>query len=342
MSTIHTKTKLKVGIVGSGFGQYGLLPAFRSVTGCEVVAICGSKRPQLIDYCKSIGFTNIYSDWRSMLDSEDLDALALAVTPAAQYTIAKEAIKKGIHIFAEKPLAVNVKQAGELLRLAEKYKIVHGIDFMFPEISAWKKVKELLDQEVYGKLQHIAVNWDFLSHDIKNQKKSWKTSVADGGGALAFYFSHGLYYLEHFAGRVKHVKSSFSYTKSNNSKTEVGVDLLLQFEKSITGYAHISCNSHGLTRHQLTFQCEHGTIVLENKDGFIGNFTIRIYSPDGVKVLPVVEDRGRKGEDERVKIVRKLASRLIDACLHNAQMTPSFQEGLRVQELIEKIRSEKI
>lgn len=192
---------LKIGIIGSGFGQYGLFPAFNSVKNCKVVAICGERRKQLVKYCESIGFKNIYADWRLLLKNEKLDAVALAVTPRAQYKIAKAAINKGLHVFAEKPLAANVRQARELLSLARKKKIVHGIDFIFPEIAEWKKTKELLDKRTFGKLEHISVNWDFLSYDIKNKISSWKTSVADGGGALSFYFSHGLYYLEHLAGK---------------------------------------------------------------------------------------------------------------------------------------------
>lgn len=113
---------IKIGIVGSGFGLYGLLPAFNSTKGCKVVAICGEKTQRLLNYCKSIGLNKIYTDWQVMLDKQKLDAVALAVTPNAQYKIAKVAIEKGLHIFAEKPLAVTHREAKELLRLATKKK----------------------------------------------------------------------------------------------------------------------------------------------------------------------------------------------------------------------------
>src|SRR3989344_1729877 len=126
---------LKIAIIGTGFGQYGLLPAFRSVKNCKVVAICGEKRPQLIEYCKRTGFKNIYSDWQQLFKKEKLDAVAIAVPPRIQYQIAKAAIKRGLHVFAEKPFAVNVVQARELFFLARQKKIVNGVDFIFPEIA---------------------------------------------------------------------------------------------------------------------------------------------------------------------------------------------------------------
>lgn len=330
--------KLKLAIIGSGFGQYGLLPAFNSVKNCKVAAICGRKREQLVNYCKSIGFENIYSDWRTLLKNEELDAVALAVTPTAQYRIAKTAINNGLHVFAEKPLAASSSRARELLEMAEKKKITHGVDFIFPEIAEWKKVKEMIDGEKFGKLKHISANWDFLSYDIKNKKSTWKTNIKDGGGALSFYFSHGLYYLEHFAGEILDVRSLFSYSNESLNGGEVGADILLKFRKGVTGYAHIYCNSRGLTRHQLIFQCDKGVIVLESPGPAVNGFDIKVFNGDGIKKLTVKKDRDRNNEEERVKIVRKLADRFVNACLRHKQMAPSFREGLRVQELIEKVR----
>ncbi len=334
---------LKIAIIGTGFGQYGLFPAFRSVKNCEVVAICGAKRKQLVDYCQSIGFKNIYSDWRLLLKNENLDAVAIAVPPRVQCRIARTAIRMGLHVFAEKPLAVNVPQARELFFLARKNKITNGIDFIFPEIAEWKKVKVLIDRGAFGKLKHISVNWDFLSHDIKNKKSTWKTSVAEGGGALSYYFSHGLYYLEHFAGRISVVKSLFTHSKESINGAEVGVDMLLKFRSGVTGYAHINCGARGLGGHELVFQCEKGVILLKNDgNSFTSNFIVKIQNQSGIKYLSVKESGSGKNEDERVRIVKKLAVRFVKACINHEQTSPSFSDGLRVQELIEKIRAQAI
>jgi len=332
----------KIGIIGSNFGVIGLMPAFNSIKDCKVVAVCAKKSEQLDRYCSQMDVKNIYADWKLLLENEDLDAVAIAIIPDTQYQIAKVAISKGLHVFAEKPLAVNVMQAKELLFLAKEKKITHGIDFIFPEIAEWKKVKELIDGEIFGKLKHMSVNWDWLSGDIKNGKSSWKTNLSEGGGALSFYFSHGLYYLEHFAGEIINVKSLFTYSPKSINGGEVGVDLLLKFKEGITGYAHVSCISHGLTRHHLMFQCERGVITLENKNSVVDGFVVKTYSLNEEMQVIVDKDKNNKNEDERVKIVKILAARFVEACIANKQMIPSFNEGLRVQELIEKIRMEMI
>lgn len=330
---------IKVGIIGSGFGLYGLLPAFNSTLKCEVVSICGKKTKRLVRYCQSIGLTNIYTNWQTMLDEEKLDALVLAVTPNAQYKIAKVAIEKGLHIFAEKPLAATYRDAKELLRLATKKKITHTIDFIFPEIEEWKKVKQLLDNKTLGKLKYIQLNWDFLSYNIKNRIASWKTNVVEGGGALSFYFSHSLYYLEYYVGQITAIKSFLSYSKESTNGGDVGVDLLLKFKNDINGYAHLRCDASGLNRHQLIFHLEKGTIFLETENSITENFIITIYTDAKIDKLYLPKDRSRTGdEDERVRVVKRLAARFVNSCIQGRSMIPSFKDGVRVQGLIEKIR----
>ncbi|MDO8552908.1 MAG: Gfo/Idh/MocA family oxidoreductase [bacterium] len=320
-----TSTKndmLRVGIIGSGFGVIGLKPAFESVSGCKVIGVCEGR-----------------NEWRAFLENESIDAIAIAVPPQAQYIIAKAAIKKGLHVFAEKPLAANLKQARELYALAKKKKVITGIDFIFPEIAEWKKVKELLDKNTSGALKHISVNWNWMSGDIRYGRRTWKTSVKDGGGALSFYFSHGLYYLENFAGKIRETKTLFTHSPKSLNGGEVGLDMLVKFQNGATGDVHVSCNTPGIIRHRLMFVCERGIITLENKNAIVDNFAVKIQNEKGEKTVKIKKDNGRKQEDERVKIVRKLAKKFVVACTRKEQMEPSFADGLRVQELIQKIRN---
>ena len=311
-----------IGIIGSGFGAVGLLPAFKSVKGCRVVAVCTNR-----------------SQWPALLKRADLDAVAIAVPPQAQYLIAKAAVKKGLHVFAEKPLTATSAQARELYALARKKNITHGIDFIFPEIAEWKKVKQLLDSKRFGKLKHISVQWEWQSRDICLRRWSWRTKIKEGGGALSFYFSHGLYYLENFAGKIIDAEVLFLYAKGNPYDGESGFDLNLKFKKGVTGSVHLSSDSRGQVSHRLVFICERCVSVLENKDAVVDNFIVKTYSAGGENRVKVPKDKQLKKEDERVKIVRILAKRFVRACTRRQQMAPSFAEGLRVQELIDRIRA---
>ena len=80
------------------------------------------------------------------------------------------------------------------------------IDFIFPEIPEWNTAKKTIENQLIGKIHNVNVDWKFLSYDLRNHIKSWKTDVEQGGGALSFYFSHVFYYLEYFLGRIKNLQ----------------------------------------------------------------------------------------------------------------------------------------
>jgi len=199
----------KVAIVGSGFGMYGLLPSFTNVKGCKVISICGKDSERMQKYCKKLSL-NRYSDWRKMLQKEKPDAVAIAVIPKHQYEIAKYALENEIAVFAEKPLTATVHNSSELNKLAQKKSLPNMLDFIFPEIPEWYAAKKAIENGLIGKILNINVDWKFLSYDLRNRIKSWKTDVGQGGGALSFYFSHTFYYLEYFLGRIKSIQCSFS------------------------------------------------------------------------------------------------------------------------------------
>jgi predicted dehydrogenase len=334
---------ISIGIIGSGFGLYGLLPAFHSLPNCQVVAFCGKPSPRLINILKELsleGTIRLYQDWQEMLACEKLDAVAIAVPPAAQYPIAKMALEKNMHIFAEKPLAAQLTHASDLADLATRKKVTHGIDFLFPEIDVWQMAKKMLEEKKFGEIRHVAVNWDFRSYDVRKKISSWKTDPSLGGGALSFYFSHVLYYLEHFVGPITSLKSDFSYSSDSLNGGEVGVDLDLAFSGGEVGIAHISCNSDQI-RHQLIFTCQLGQISLENQQNITENFILKTIDNEGNETITLSRDLtpGKGADnDERVLIVKRLAKKFIEACLQGKQMTPSFIEGKRVQELIEQAR----
>lgn len=330
---------MKIGIVGSGFGIVGLLPAFSGIRGCTVVAFVTTKAAAAEIATQKYGVKTICKDWKELLAHPELDAVALAVPPNMQYRIAKAALEKGLHVFAEKPLAATLAEARTLLALAKRKKRTHAIDFMFPEIPAWVAVKKMLDRRELGALTHVSVSWDWLAGDIKYARSSWKTSVKDGGGALAFYFSHGFHYLEHFCGPIAKITSSFTHSKRSVNGGEVGVDMLVTFASGVGGNVHVSCVSPGFVRHELTFYCERGVIVLGARNAVVDGFMVDVYTEHGLKRLPVQSLPSKKGEDERVKEVRKVASRFVRAARSGTPMQPSFSEGVRVEELIELARA---
>lgn len=216
------------------------------------------------------------------------------------------------------------------------------LDFIFPEIPEWQAAKNVIENGLIGEILNINVDWTFLSYDLRNQIKSWKTDVEQGGGALSYYFSHTFYYLEYFIGRIKSMKCSFSSSEKSLNKGETVINMTLLFENGCVGNAHMDISYTNGQKHTVEFHAEKGTMILQNNsNNFVDNFELIVNTlketkkirPDRVLILPHDES-----EDPRVKVIKPIAERFINWCNTGVAAKPDFQDGLRVQELIEMAR----
>ena len=331
----------KVAIVGSGFGTYGLLPAFSRIKECKVVSICGKNSEMISNYCKKLGL-NRYTDWREMLQKEKPDAVAIAVIPSHQYEITRYALENGMAVFAEKPLTTSFDTSLELNKLAKKKRMPNMLDFLFPEIPEWHAAKKAIENGLIGEILKVNVDWTFLSYDLMNHIKSWKTDVKQGGGALSFYFSHVFYYLEYFLGRIKNIECNFSSSEKSLNKGETGIDMTISFENGCVGNAHMDISNADQQKHKVEFHAEGKTIILQNfNSNFVDNFELILNTSKGIeKIKPdmLLDSSYDESEDPRVKVIKPIAERFINWCNTGNTAKPDFEDGLRVQELIKMAR----
>ena len=332
----------KVAIVGSGFGMYGLLPAFSRIKGCKVVSICGKNSERMLNYCKKLSL-NRYTDWRKMLQKEKPDAVAIAVIPSHQYEIVKHALENGVAVFAEKPLTTSFATSREISELAKEKGLPNMLDFIFPEIPEWEAAKKAVESGLVGKIHKINVDWAFLSYDLRNSIKSWKTDVQQGGGALSFYFSHAFYYLEYFLGRIKNVRCQLFSSEKSLNKGETSMNMTILFESGCMGNVNMDISYSGQQKHALEFFAEGSKIILKNiSDSFVDNFELTVDTGQKIqKIKPdnILDISRDESEDERVKVIKPIAERFINWCNTGVEAKPDFEDGLRVQELILLARS---
>ncbi len=312
------KSKIRVGIIGAGFGRRVHLPAWKQLDGCEVLDVAG------------------HESWKDLVRRPDIDVVSIAVPPLAQSHIALAAIQARKGVFCEKPLSVSLNDARKLLQKAQEYRVAHVVDFEFQEIEAFQKAKLLLDRNALGKLRHVHVAWHVETYAAQHGLKSWKTNPHQGGGVLSMFACHTFYYLEWMFGKIKSLRAElfnehFSHT-------------LLRFENKIPAAVSISTNAFLGNGHRLEFYGDKGTMVLENKTrDYAQGFTISVGTrqspvlsrvPVKQKPLSVTEKK-----DGRIRPVSRLMQRFLNWVRTGTPEKPSFREALRVQFLIEKARS---
>ena len=326
-----------IGIVGSNYGRTVLLPAFRTDARCEVVALAGSNAARTAEHARAANVARGLGDWRALVDDPAVAAVAIAVPPDLQPAIAQRALDRGKPVFAEKPFAADLAGAQAMLDAALRSAKPTIIDFNFPELSAWRRAKDMLAS--VGRLRHVVVTWNVENQATRLRLDSWKTRGAGGGGLLGNFVCHSLYYLEWLCGPIVGLSARIFPLPDRDAESSIA--LALAFASGAGGSLQMSCASYLGSGHRVELYGEDGSLLLDNPttDYFRGFTSRGARRTDAAPQSIAVEDIGADPSvDTRVVPVARLVRRFVDACESGGSPTPGFAEGYRVQVLIEAAR----
>ncbi len=114
------KRKARIAVIGTGWwATYTHLPALVRRPDVELVALVNQGTEKLRLAAEAFQVSNTYTDYREMLDKENLDGVVIATSHSVHYEIARAALKHGCHILIEKPLALKTGEARELMEIAK-------------------------------------------------------------------------------------------------------------------------------------------------------------------------------------------------------------------------------
>jgi predicted dehydrogenase len=131
-----------------------------------------------------------------------------AATTQMRPTLLAKAIKAGKHVYCEKPVATNLKEALAIYQLAKEKGIKHGVvqDKLF--LPGLQKLKLLNDAGFFGRMLSVRGEfgyWVFEGDLQPTQRPSWNYRAEDGGGVILDMLCHWRYVLDNLFGEVKSV-----------------------------------------------------------------------------------------------------------------------------------------
>jgi predicted dehydrogenase len=330
---------IRLGVVGCGYGAQVLVPAFRADERVEVVAIAARSRGRAEAAAAALGIPRFFDDWRVMIGPALLDAVAIAAPPEAQHDIALAAFAAGLHVFAEKPLAMSLDQARVMARAAADSGRAHAIDFNFRDVAAFSAARDLLREGAIGALRHVAVTWQVENYANRVRLESWKTDQGAGGGALGNFVSHSLDYLEWFAGRVTGLSARLAGMPGDARDNDTFVALAVQFAGGAAGSLLMSAAAYKGSGHKIEFYGEDGSLVLDNPGSdYMRGFALRLAKRPGEFAMMEVPAGPDIWQDGRVLPASRIAGRFLDWAEGGAQAAPNFADGVRVQYLMDAAR----
>lgn len=174
---------MKIGILGSGFGFYGYLPAICGLGFTPV--ILQDRRSRLRGRLETADFESLARFCESETELyENSDALVIATTPPRQTQLIDVFLKneKVKHYFLEKPLGIDSNEELRLMKNLEVSKSSFSIGYLF----LWTDWFSALGHEFRKPIpQEIRIDWI-----VSKPLNTWKTDETLGGGLVSFYAPH--------------------------------------------------------------------------------------------------------------------------------------------------------
>jgi predicted dehydrogenase len=230
--------QVKVGFVGTGGIATGFhLPALKEIEGVAIVAVCDADRSRAQAAADTFG-GRVYGDHRELLDKEQLDALFVCLPPFAHTDAELLAAAKGVHLFVEKPVVLDMKKGLEIAEAIEKAGIISCVGYQVRYMPVSSALRDFLKSKA---IAMVAGNrWGGVPGD----ESHWWRVMEKSGGMLHEMATHNVDFMRYIAGDIASVCARYSL------KALVGVRNLtvpdtqvavLEFKNGATGYFAATC-----------------------------------------------------------------------------------------------------
>ena len=272
---------LKVGIVGTGYAAKKRAEAFKDDRRTKLIAVTGNTATRVEEFCQRFK-TEAVDSWVRLIDRADIDLIAVCTINRDCGAIAHSAIKANKHVIVEYPLALDAKQAEEIIELAAvKQKLLH-VEHMEIIGGLHNAIKQHLPQ--IGKVFYA--RYATISAQ-KSDRHSWKYNKDTFGFPLSAALSR-IHRLTDLFGTVEMVDCRNRYwdEAGSNYFTACLCNARLEFKggisaKIVYGKGDVFHYSHRL----FEIYGEEGTILFEGEKG-------KLIKNKQETEIPVVSRRG--------------------------------------------------
>ena len=244
------ENRIRVGVIGtSWWADLMHLPSCKSHQGAEITAICGRNRDRAQEMALKYDIPQIYVDYKAMLMNGKIDAVIVSVPDDLHYEMSICAIDAGIHVLCEKPLAMSLKQASEMLDRAEKANIKHMTYFTNRWTPWMRYIKQLVEDNFIGKI--LSSEFRYISGFAFSGEYRWRTDRRHSLGVLGDFGAHAIDLSRWFVGDISSVAAHL--TANINRYDEVGgpfdsandsAMLLVEYVNGAHGTINLSNVSH--------------------------------------------------------------------------------------------------
>lgn len=251
---------VKVALIGAGkmgLSHLSILGAHPSV---KIVGVCDTSK-MVTDVLEKYSGFSCYSDYKKMVETENPDAVVVAVPTKFHYPIVKYLLLQGKHVFTEKPFCLNPEESLELTQLAQSLKLVNQVGYHNKFVGTFQEVKKLVKEGYIGEINHF-LGEAYGPVVVKKKSETWRSDPSEGGGCLMDYASHVIDLINDIVSPIEACKGSI--LKSVYSKeVDDAVYALVSISSGVSGVISVnwSDDTYRKMSTSITLNGSHGKII---------------------------------------------------------------------------------
>jgi predicted dehydrogenase len=185
---------VRIGAVGAGgFGLFAL-QHFTQIPGVELVAMAETHREAAFAMAQRFAIPDIET-LDALLARPEIDLIYISTPPFLHHPQALKALQAGKHVICEKPLALNLQQADELIAVAQRKSLLVIANLMQRYNPLFDTVQKLIETKVLGEFLHGY--FENYASDESLPPNHWFWEREKSGG---IFIEHGVHFFDLFAG----------------------------------------------------------------------------------------------------------------------------------------------
>ncbi len=266
----------------------GIIPA----ENAKLAALMDVDKERLREVAEKYTNVRCYTKEEDLLKDKEIEAVYIATPTYLHHKQVLLAARARKHVLLEKPIAMNLREAEEIIAICKENKVKLTLGYMMRYHSYHQKIKEMLDE---GKLGKLVMGRAQLTCWYPPMKGAWRQELSlGGGGSLIDMGTHCIDLLEMLMGKVVEVFSCTGNLVQDYPAEDTAV-VLLKFKQGSVGVIDNHFNiPDASSENRLELYGSKGSILAK---GTIGQ------DSSGYMVQRLEkEEKGYEAEQEREKI----------------------------------------
>jgi predicted dehydrogenase len=184
---VMSTERVRVGVIGRGFGQRMVAPAFEETEGCEVVDVVSPRDEEAV---------------AGLCARPDVDLVSVHSPPFMHLDHVRQAVQAGHSVLCDKPFGRNAEEASAMCDLASGSPGVHLLNFEMRFDPVQERLRSLILDGAVGVPEHIQYTTYLAISRVPLRPYGWLFDSELGGGWMGAWGSHVFDFIRWTFGEV--------------------------------------------------------------------------------------------------------------------------------------------